>query len=371
MSQIDTEQLFIDGETIDDTFFPAVCFITGYYPVVQEIKDYSCTARDKFGGEPHMKEGDEWPLCSDCNLPLKLWFQVTDPRPDAKTFGKTFQAFRCEEWEEHSPFIRFIDYAEPHVSVLLDEPMPIFPCFYVSHWMPRKEMKNTSVLCKVLGQKFIKQLPEFKETLLATACSYLFLDIKPDLMNPNKLESSFYRDHPGFRHLTLAYVEAIAKLDSEFINDKLVNSLMGHDGGTITLEYKTKYQEIVDTYRIELETKIIERSYSTSDLEAMSVDDLIVLLKKHVLSETIDEHVKFDSETVLDLYVEQFNSDSPSGVKFGGYIDHTQGIDFSEHILQFSYNEDYFPYMWGDCGIGHILPDGKGGFNPEIYWDCC
>ena len=68
---------------------------------------------------------------------------------------------------------------------------------------------------------------------------------------------------------------------------------------------------------------------------------------------------------LYDIYMEHQNTPS-SRIKVGGTPTSTQDEDSVQDydLIQLT-DTQFLPYMWGDCGIGHISSDCK------LIWDCC
>lgn len=68
---------------------------------------------------------------------------------------------------------------------------------------------------------------------------------------------------------------------------------------------------------------------------------------------------------LYDIYMEHEKTPS-SRIKIGGTPTSTQDEDtVQEYDLIQLTDSQFLPYMWGDCGIGHISTDCK------LIWDCC
>jgi len=68
---------------------------------------------------------------------------------------------------------------------------------------------------------------------------------------------------------------------------------------------------------------------------------------------------------LYDIYMEHKHTPS-SRIKVGGTPTSTQDEDdVQEYDLIQLTDSQFLPYMWGDCGIGHISTDCK------LIWDCC
>ena len=144
------------AETFKNIVFTAECFDTAYFPQVQDVElgDDPINV-DKFGGRPFLSPNEPWPCCDEGKL-MNFWFQLTDPRPagSCPTAGKTIQLFMSGQdvWEDIPPFLRFVNYSQPHQENLTippdcfnqDDRAEIITkrVFLVTGWQQVKKMRN-------------------------------------------------------------------------------------------------------------------------------------------------------------------------------------------------------------------------------------
>lgn len=351
------------AETFKNIVFPTECFDTAYFPQVQEVElGTDPVDVDKFGGRPFLALNEPWPRCDE-GKPMNFWFQLTDPRPagTCPIAGKTIQLFMSgqDEWEDIPPFLRFVDYNQPHQENLTipsdcfhqDGRSEIMTkrVFLVTEWQHVKEMRNECVVKEIMAGAPLHMTEEDENARLKKRAREYFIFEDIDAMH--------------FRALTQAVSRVYgAKEEWKEFSKK----------GSRDKEYnERKLREIASKYYL-----------SPSDFADMSSAQLKMLLrekescliKKPLFPMNAGGRELYELSTlIMDFNAKQRGVaavEGTAGVKFGGHVDSCQGIDVETHIIQLN-DEEFLPYVWADSGVAHIMPnaDDPSQLDQEIIWD--
>ena len=135
---------------------------------VPEIAEQNTsTLGSKFSGIAALAEGEQWPVCDECNKPMQLFLQLNSndlPESSDKPFGEgILQAFyctnwdnececECEAWEPHSKStcVRLLSFDQAINPGLTESPVKdAYPEKQITCWVAKDDYPNWEELNKL------------------------------------------------------------------------------------------------------------------------------------------------------------------------------------------------------------------------------